>query len=482
MDVSEDKHITIVSMDIDVRRPTSSVMRQVIVSLVSSALSIVCGSSLSYSGIVVPQILDRENGTSFNVTSKELLWISSSTSLAIPIGVALAGFTMDAWGRLATLKLSVIPNVIGWTLIAAAQNGLMVIFGRMFTGISYGLSSGPAFVYISEVSDSKIRGALLCIPGIFFSIGILLTYFKGWLLHWRWVSWIFLIYSVISVIITLFLPESPSWLISKGRNIEAKKSLQWFRTVKDLGTKKSEDDELNELVEQHVQNVRHSTKTDLRVFLKPTCYKPFMIISVLFAFQQFSGLYVITLNSVIFFKDIRAAIDPYQASVYMGVLRLVVCLFGMWVTNKVGRRSLMMVSAGGMACCMIVSGLFTQWIYEGTTTQTWVPIFTTFIYFIFSSIGLQILPFAIASEIFPQSVRGVMQGLALTICYLLMFASLHSYGMLKEAFGGAPGLQYFFATMSLIAVVFIFLFVPETFRKTLSEIEAYFWHKVFYIK
>uniref|UniRef100_A0A1Y1KKG2 Major facilitator superfamily (MFS) profile domain-containing protein n=1 Tax=Photinus pyralis TaxID=7054 RepID=A0A1Y1KKG2_PHOPY len=125
-------------MESDARRPTSSSIRQIAASLIAGSFSIVCGSSLAYSGIVVPQILDRENGTSFNVSSSEILWISSSTSLAIPIGVALSGLTMDVWGRLVTLKLSIIPNVIGWALIATAQNGLMIVLGRIFTGISFG--------------------------------------------------------------------------------------------------------------------------------------------------------------------------------------------------------------------------------------------------------------------------------------------------------------------------------------------------------
>uniref|UniRef100_A0A1Y1KER9 Major facilitator superfamily (MFS) profile domain-containing protein n=1 Tax=Photinus pyralis TaxID=7054 RepID=A0A1Y1KER9_PHOPY len=282
-------------MESDARRPTSSSIRQIAASLIAGSFSIVCGSSLAYSGIVVPQILDRENGTSFNVSSSEILWISSSTSLAIPIGVALSGLTMDVWGRLVTLKLSIIPNVIGWALIATAQNGLMIVLGRIFTGISFALASGPSFVYISEVSDPNFRGALLCFPGIFFSVGILLTYFKGWLINWRWVSWIYLLYAVVSVAMTMLLPETPSWLVSKGRQSEARKSLRWFG--RDL-----KKDELVELVDQSAQMERGSKKVDFKVFLQPTCYKPFAIVSMLFALQQFSGLYVITLNSVIFFK------------------------------------------------------------------------------------------------------------------------------------------------------------------------------------
>ncbi|KAK4877988.1 hypothetical protein RN001_010494 [Aquatica leii] len=386
----------------------NSVLPQVLAATVVTSLNLCGGQIVGYSGVIIPQMIEEQNATIL-ITESDSAWIASAPFFSCLALSLISGVLIDRLGRLKTIMLSSVPSTIGLCLIATASNMFIIIFGRFLLGISLVFIGNASFIYISEISRPDIRGSFLALTETFTSIGIVLMYVEGWVMHWRTIAWVSNMYIIILIILTLFVPESPSWLILKKRTNQAKKSLSWFYKYN------SNSSEIVDKELAAIENEQHQKKLIekdlLKSFLLPTFYKPFLILTITFFFQQFTGAFLITLNSVIFFKEIGTEIDPYLASIYIFSLRVVATVFGIILMKKFSRRTLLMVSGGGMAVCISLSGLNTYWIQQGTSNHTWIPLCLLLCYIAFSSIGIMPIPYIVASEMFPLTIRGIAFGL-----------------------------------------------------------------------
>lgn len=311
------------------------------------------------------------------------------------------------------------------------------------------------------------------------------TYLQGYFLQWRTMCWINLIFLVASFVILFFIPESPSWLISNSRCTEAKKALSWlYRYQKQTQSGETSFVELKyqQILNENLQKIEIGHKRNIvQEFLKPTGYKPLLILTGLFFFQQFSGIYIVFLYSVNFIKASGTLVNPYLASVLLGTTRLIFSLCNTVVLKKVGRRPLLIFTTFGMSFCMIISGLITYWLKLGETSFHYLPIVLLLLYVVFAIFGILTLPWTMNAEMFPQKIRGVAQGLATGILHVFMFVTIQNYQNMEDLLGSA-GLQWFFGVISLLAVVYICVFVPETHNKSLLQIENYFLTNTVYLR
>lgn len=149
--------------------------------------------------------------------------------MSIPIGAVIGGFFNELVGSLKTIQIASIPSTVGWMVIALSTNVPLILFGRLLTGLASAMGTAPAIVYITEIARPELRGSLISTGPTLASAGMLLIYIKGAYFGWRLVAWLSIIYAAIPLIlIQIFAPESPLWLVSKGRLDEAKKSLEWL--------------------------------------------------------------------------------------------------------------------------------------------------------------------------------------------------------------------------------------------------------------
>ncbi|KAF5303314.1 hypothetical protein FQA39_LY10053 [Lamprigera yunnana] len=469
---------------------------QVVVKVLAAAIAaffhIVVGIALAYSAILLPQLEQSHDTTKdIFITATEGSWIASILVIVTPGAAIIAGFIMDAIGRLNMLKLAAIPCILGWVLIATATNVPMLLCGRVLTGFGSAWATSPAIVYITEIAKADLRGSLISMAPAFASLGMVMVYLEGWFLNWRLVAWLTNIYTVISVTMIMFIPESPAWLVSKGRIEQARKSLEWINRYQPQPEHKSESFAEMQLAylqkedmlkkEQDAKLLGKGGMTRLQLFFRPTGYKPFLILTGVFFFQQFSGIYITLFYAVTFFKDVGSTINPYLASVFIGTVRFVMSMANTWLMKRFRRRNLITVSAAGMAVCMGISGYFTNKIHEGETSYSWVPVVMLLLYVVASMVGLLTIPWTMTAELFPLEIRGVAHSIAYGIANLLMFASIQSYYTLCDTFGGSSGIQYFFAVVSLGGLLYSIVFLPETHKKKLKEIETYFLNNTMYL-
>ncbi|KAF5284929.1 hypothetical protein FQA39_LY16884 [Lamprigera yunnana] len=460
---------------------------QVFAAVVATSLQSVVGQILSYSGILIPQLLEEQkytNGSDIIVTKVNSAWIASAPVFSCLIVSVPAGMLVDHIGRLKTIMLSSIPGVIGHALIATATSMSVIIWGRIITGICFVLISNPVAVYISEISSPNLRGSFLGIMQVNFSIGMVLVYLQGWIMHWRTVAWLTNLFIAVPIILMFFfLPESPAWLVSKGRTEQARNSLAWFYRYYPPNSNIVEEKLVDILRDQQRKqiNLKFKWKEHIKLFFLPTFYKPFLMLMVLYFFQQNSGIFIIVFNSVIFFKDIGSNIDPYVASVYLSGIKVTTSVIAIWLMNKFNRRTLLMISSVGMAVSMIISGLNTQWIQADTSNHEWVPLVGLLLYILFSCLGVAPMAFILTGELFPLKIRGISYSLVMSYVNIISFFVLQTYLPLLHLLGGSANLQYYFAIMAIAVAVVVYLFLPETHNFKLIEIEQHFKRHTLYL-
>ncbi|KAF5292057.1 hypothetical protein FQR65_LT11323 [Abscondita terminalis] len=340
----------------------------------------------------------------------------------------LAGICMDRFGRIATIKLSAIPNILGWILMGTASSADCVIVGRFITGFASSFIVNTVYVYVGEVSQPNIRGALLSSPSLYLSIGLFSMYIQGRFLHWRLICWIVVASTLVIASLLFLLPESPSWLISKKRIQQAAKSLEWFFDMKNKKDPKvgSVEIKVRELAIENLQKNRKQEKISWRTFGHPTIYKPFLILAGLFSLQQFSGCYVIISNSIIFLMEIGVTYDLYLVTIVVSVIRMVMSIVSLWLLKVFNRRTLLLASSLGMATSLALSALGTNLMPKNESIM-WLPVASLIMYFIFAGCGVYGIPFVLSAELYPLNVRGLMQSCTMIACNLMLFAALHSY-------------------------------------------------------
>ncbi|KAK2588968.1 hypothetical protein KPH14_001818 [Odynerus spinipes] len=455
--------------------------REIVACIISASFHIALGISMAYSAILVPHLEAKD--AEIPSTKEQSAWIASVVVLCAPVGALLGGFLMETLGRLKTLQIGAIPCVIGWALIATSTSISMLLVGRLLTGISCALASSPAIVYITEVARPELRGSMISFGPTLASFGMVLSYLKGAYMHWRLVAWLSIIYAVVPIILVqLFVPESPVWLVSKGRVEDARKSLEWlYKSDEKQGTVSVAEAQFTMIMKENeikLSERRRSNRgnviTKLRAFLKPTGWKPMLILFLFFSFQQFSGIYITLFYAVTWFQDVGAGVDAYLSSILVGVTRFFCSMVNTWLLRRYKRRPLCIISSLGMAACMTVSGYFTLCIHQGDRSGYWVPVLCLLLYVCTSMVGMLTIPWTMTAELFPTEIRGIAHSISYSIANLLMFSALQSYRFLQDFLGGSYAGQWFFAVVSLMATVFVWLLLPETHGKKLSEIEEYF--------
>lgn len=315
---------------------------------------------------------------------------------------------------------------------------------------------------------------------------MVLTFIMGWFVSWRTVSWLSNIFVIVPCILVFFIPESPSWLVSKNRLEDAAKSLKWLNKYQPLIVPELQlnllQKEHNQKAAQQQNHKNNNFAEKIRNFLKPTGYKPLLVLSFLFLFQQLSGIFIFLFYSITFFQEIGSSVNPYLASIFIGVVRFVMSMMNAFALKSFRRRPLVMLSFAAMSLCIFLSGFYTLWFQDKSNSLNWLPILLLLVFVLASMIGVIPIPYTMTAELFPLEIRGVAQSMSICISSFLVFVALQLHPVFYKLFYGIAGEQLFFGCICLIGLIYTYIFLPETHGKKLSEIEQYFKHNIIYIK
>jgi len=308
-----------------------------------------------------------------------------------------------------------------------------------------------------------------------------LVYVLGYIFpdNWRLVAGIIICFPLVSTIASwLLLPESPMWLMSRGRDVEAEAAMRRIRGIPwGISRQKNLEQDTEKMITPGAQQDTSSGWKGTLIFLKrPEAYKPLLIMNAFFFFQQFSGVFVLIFYAVTIAKEAGVNFDSYMAAVMIGVSRLIMTVVISFASRRYGRRVLCNVS--GVCMTLSVSGLtlYLTLTHDHILTEAtygWWPIMALMMFILSSTVGFLTLPWAMIGEVFPVKIRGLASGVTTCMAYVFSFVVLKMYPEMKHMWGN-HGLFTFYSIISVTGTICMYVCLPETRDRTLQEIEEHF--------
>ncbi|NXC69125.1 GTR6 protein, partial [Anhinga anhinga] len=446
------------------------------------------GFALVYPSPVIPA-LEAHPSPALRLDQHTASWFGSVFTLGAAAGGLSAMFLNDRLGRKLSIMFSAVPSAVGYALMAGAQGIGMLLLGRVLTGYAGGVTSASIPVYISEISHPGVRGMLGACPQIMAVLGSLILYALGkylrLVLDWRWLAVAGEVPVLTMIILLCFMPNSPRFLLSKGKEDEAMGSLCWLR---------GKDTDYAREYEQIKDSVRKQSRRISCAEIKdPFIYKPILIAVGMRFLQQLSGVTCVLVYLQSIFKKTSVILKPEYDAALVGLVRLFSVVIAAVSMDKAGRKILLFVSAGVMLVSNLTMGLYIHFVTvsqngtianktlvssanlpaEPTNYITLIPLLATMFFIMGYAMGWGPITWLLMSEILPLKARGVASGLCVVVSWLTAFTLTQFFLRVVEAFGlEVPFL--FFAVICAGNIFFTGCCVPETKGRSLEQIEAFF--------
>ncbi len=406
-------------------------------------------------------------------------WANSCALIGCLVGALTSGVLSDRLGRKRLLVASAVLFAITSIGNGLAESFSVFIFWRILGGVAIGLASSLSPMYISEVAPASMRGRLVSVNQLTIVVGVLVAQLLNWWLvrdlpagatdefirnswfgqhGWRWMFALTAAPSLLFFIGMGFVPESPRWLLKKGREAEA------TRTLTRIGGEAYAQAEIRDgAINLNQEKAQSARLADL---LDPRLRKVLVLGVVLAVFQQWCGINVIFNYAEDIFRAAGYDISSVLKNIaWTGSVNLAFTFVALGFVDRVGRRPLMLVGAFGLAAVYGVLG----WCYH--THVTGLPMLLLVLAAIACySMSLAPVTWVVISEIFPNRIRGAAMAVAIIALWLACFILTYTFPILNTTLG-ASGTFWLYGVICVLGGLFVFAKLPETSGRTLEEIE-----------
>ncbi len=415
-------------------------------------------------------------GTGFNV---------SSMLLGCMAGVFLAGAIADRYGRKPVMIGAALLFIVSaWGSGIAGTSGTF-IFYRVLGGFAVGAASVLAPAYIAEIAPARIRGRLACLQQLMIVIGLFTAFFSNYIIAslaggaseelwagfnaWRWMFWVEIAPASIFLVLLLFVPESPRYLVAAGRHERARAVLESISTAEHAAAKVEE-------IKRTVFGERKPRMSDILVAGSRRVHPVVWVGVALAALQQFTGINVVFYYGAVLWQAAGfTEADALLSNVVTGFVNIAFTCIAISLVDRLGRKPLLMLGALGQATTLgilaVVFGTAAQ--AEGGTLELSRAAAVTALlalngYIAFFALTWGPVVWVMLGEMFPNKYRGA----ALAMCGMVLWGSnfiiTMTFPILLDLVG--LGVSYgLYAAAGVLAFFFVKRFIEETKGKTLEE-------------
>ena len=477
----------------------------------------------------------------FSLSKIELGWAVASLSLTATIAMMFAGPLSDKLGRNEVLKYSALLYFFSAILSAVAPSFLILVIARLIAGIGVGLSLILAPMYIAEISPSEKRGKMVSFNQLNIVIGISVAFFTNYLIvhlassnaewvqvlkikeyNWRWMLGIEAIPALFYYIFLFFVPQSPRWLLMKGRYDEA------LIIMKKLGDDETAEKMIAEFKVSILLDAKPKEKSSIKDLFLPSMKLVLSIGIVIAVLQQITGINSVFFYAPMIFEQSGIGTDAaFIQAILVGLINVVFTIVAMALIDKLGRKPLLAIGVTGVALSMFLLsysfnaatytltndsisklpkeinvkqisvlqdktfqsdtefkqaitqaiGVAAQKKYESELISASITMNAMLILFgilgFVASFAISLGPvmWVLFSELFPNKIRGIAISFVGFINSAVSFVVQLVFPWELEKFGSTLTFLLY-GIFALIGLVFIMKLLPETKGKSLEELEA----------
>ena len=421
----------------------------------------------------------------FQLDALQQGWYVGCALVGSIVGVLFAGILSDKLGRKLTMVISAVlfsTSALGCAL--SADFAQLVVY-RIIGGVGIGVVSIVSPLYISELAVAQYRGRLVSLYQLAVTVGFLGAYLVNYqLLAWAesgtqlsvdWLNKIFItevwrgmlgmetLPAILFFIIIFFIPESPRWLIVRGKELKAVNILE--KIYNSITEAKSQLNETKSVLTSE-------TKSEWSLLMKPGIFKAVIIGVCIAILGQFMGVNAVLYYGPSIFENAGlSGGDSLFYQVLVGLVNTLTTVLALVIIDKVGRKKLVYYGVSGMVVSLILIGLY--FLFGDSLGVSSLFLLVIFLFYVFCcAVSICAVVFVLLSEMYPTKVRG----LAMSIAGFALWIGTYLIGQLTPWMlqNLTPaGTFFLFALMCVPYMLIVWKLVPETTGKSLEEIERY---------
>ncbi|MDQ0620178.1 sugar porter family MFS transporter [Arthrobacter globiformis] len=399
--------------------------------------------------------------------------VTSSLLFGAAAGAVAGGRLSDTWGRRKTIILLAVLFLVGALSCVFAPNFEVMVIGRVILGLAVGGASSVVPVYLAELAPYEIRGSLAGRNELMIVIGQLAAFVVNAIIGNLWGEfggvWRIMLAVAAVPAVALFLgmlrmPESPRWLISRGRNQDALAVLKTIRS--------------SDRAEAEMADVKHLADEEKEMnlsgwgALKNKWILRILLVGIgLGVAQQLTGI-----NSIMYYGQsvlVEAGFDSRAAliaNIAPGVIAVVGGVIALTMMQRVNRRTTLLLGFTLTTICHFLIGIASIALPVGNAARPFVILFLVVAFVGSMQTFLNIAVWVMLSEIFPLHIRGFAIGVSI-FCLWIANAFLGLFFPTLVASVGITGTFFMFGVVGILALIFIYTQVPETRGRTLEALE-----------
>ncbi|XP_011568949.3 facilitated trehalose transporter Tret1 [Plutella xylostella] len=437
------------------------------------------GTVIAFPYCLLPAL--RAPGSPIPIDVEAGSWLATSVTISTSLGVLLSSWLMVVLGRRAAHVLLPAPSLAGWLLLARASSYSELMLGRALCGVSLGSVLILGSTVLGEYTSPRLRATFLASKSAAYFFGTILIHTASQYLDWRSVALVSLMPNALTVLNACTWPESPSWLVTRRRFKDAETSFFWLRGRSDESIKEFDEfirsQKLRMQSEPPSATVTKSVLIFFKNFTRGDFLKPIALALIGMVLVEASGRHTFSA----FAKDIigqisgEFTVQSFYFTILIDIINIV-CNCATCVLTKIfKRRTLLFFS--GISCLVILSTISLYLLLVAreviSKDRSWIPLSLLGLYFCLTNIGCCPIPIVLFGELFPLGHRGSALAVATLVHNIPIMLYMKTTPVMLE-YWRVHGTLLASAAVTAVTLLYMYFTLPETYNKTLQEVEDYF--------
>ncbi|KAJ0171625.1 hypothetical protein K1T71_013175 [Dendrolimus kikuchii] len=461
------------------RIKVSAFLIQTFAAVVISYLVVLTGFAFAWPSYNVANFGSNVTVLSSPMGTLEISLLGSMANVGALLATPLCTYALNTYGRKYTAMSFGLPFVISWTILTLTNYVPLVILAMAILGIG-AAGQVASSIYIAEISQDAIRGALTSSIVTSYFLGLLMSYSWGGYFSYKTVVYVHLSLSIVYIVLLASLKESPVFLMQQGKEEEAAKSIAFYRRV-DVTSKEVEAEisriklQLDPRIERILEEVNDPAAAMELLKMKPeiqnmkaesewqflrkskSSIRAVIVALLVMAYTVLMGIIVLQVYAEPLFKEATPSMEANQCTIFLAVDFLVASFLCGALVDRLGRRYLLIVTTLASGVCLLLLGTQLQLHWA----PHWLTVVLIYAYCFVYNLGPAPIPYVIAAEFFLPEVRGLCNSMVNACAWIMNFITLSIFSILVE-YTGLGVVFYGFSAVSFLGAIYCYYYLPET--------------------